>query len=147
MNYSTLTKSLAAAAATLSLMTSSVASAAPITAKTVDPLVALSILGSSASQAALCASGAVTVAGSAAAAQAQTGCVLPVVDTTPITPPAAVSDVPPPVMAEPVAVGPGPNLLPLFLVLAGMTAAFFLLDDVILGDDDDDDIEFDVSPA
>jgi hypothetical protein len=50
-------------------------------------------------------------------------------------------------MAEPVAVGPGPNLLPLFLVLAGMTAAFFLLDDVILGDDDDDDIEFDVSPA
>ena len=134
MNYSTFTKSLAAAAASASLLTSSIASAAPVSAKTVDPLVALSVLGSSASHAALCAAGGDT----------QPGCGLAVVDTAAL---AAVSNVQYPVTAEPYATDPQPNLVPLFLVLAGMVAVFFLLDDVILGDDDDDDIEFDVSPA
>lgn len=146
MKYSTSTKSFAAAAAALSLVTSSVVSAAPVSTSTINPLVALSVFGSPASRAALCTASAATVASSAAqAAQAQSGCVLPVVDTAP---PAVVSEgPPPPVMVEPVAVTGGPNLLPLLIGLGAFAAAFFLLDDFILGDDEDDDIDFDVSPA
>jgi hypothetical protein len=130
MKYSIFTKSLGAAAAALSLLTSSIASAAPVSAKAVDPMVVLSALGSSSSHAALCAGG----------GDAQAGCGLAAVDTATL---AAVSSA----QYTDDRVDSQPNLVPLFLVLAGMAAVFFLLDDTILGDDDDDDIEFDVSPV
>jgi hypothetical protein len=136
-------RSLAAAAAALSLVTSSVASAAPVFANATpiaaSPLVTLSIVGSAASRAALCAASTAALAGAAATAAVQPapGCVLPAVDAPP---PVVVSDVPPPAMpyaAAPVAVG-APNIWPLLAGLAAFSAVFFLLDDVILGDDDDD---------
>ena len=132
MNYSIFTKSLGAAAAALSLVTSSIASAAPVSAKSVDPFVVLSALGSSSSHAALCAGG----------GAAQAGCGLAGANTAAL---AAVSSAQ--YTDDRVAGEPQASLVPLFLVLAGMAAVFFLLDDTILGDDDDDDIEFDVSPA
>ena len=131
MDYSAFTKSLAAAAAAASLLTGSIASAAPISATSVDPMVTLSVLSSSASHGAFCS----------AAGGAQVGCGLAAVDTAAL---AAVSTAQP---SDSHAVDSRPNLVPLFIVLAGMVATFFLLDDVILGDDDDDDIDFDVSPA
>ena len=130
MNYSTVTKSLAAAAVAASLLIGSTASAAPVSAKSVDPMVTLSVLGSSASHGAFCSAG----------GAAQAGCGLAAVDTAAL---AAVSTAQ---SSDSYAVDSRPNLVPLFIVLAGMVATFFLLDDVILGDDDDD-IEFDVSPA
>jgi hypothetical protein len=129
MNYSTFTKSLVAAAAAASLLTGSIASAAPVSAKGVDPMVTLSVLGSSTSHAALCTAGGVT----------QPGCGVAAGNTAAL---AAVTTV----QGDPYA-DSEPNLVPLFIVLAGMVAVFFLLDDVILGDDDEDDINFDVSPG
>ena len=133
-------RSLAAAAAALGLLTSSVASAAPAFASAApaaaNPLVTLSIVGSASSRAALCAAGAAAVAGAAATATVQPapGCVLPAVDAVP--PPAVVENVPPP-MAPYVAPEAGLNIWPLLASLAAFGAVFFLLDDAILGDDDD----------
>jgi hypothetical protein len=130
MNYSTVTKSLATAAVTASLLTSSIASAAPVTAKSVNPMVTLSVLGSSSSNAAFCSAG----------GDAQGVCGVGAVNTAAL---AAVSAAQSDTYVE----DRGANLVPLFIVLAGMVAAFFLLDDTILGDDDDDDVDFDVSPV
>lgn len=139
-------RSLATAAVALSLVTSSVASAAPAFASTGpaagSPLVTLSVFGSASSRAALCAATSAAVAGAAttAAVQPQQGCVLPAVDAPP---PAVVSEVPPPPMAPyAVAAEPGMNIWPLLASLAAFSVAFFLLDDVFLGDDDDFDIDF-----
>ncbi|MBA2467559.1 MAG: hypothetical protein H0V46_08155 [Sphingomonas sp.] len=139
-------RSAAAIAVVLSLTTGSLASAAPVAAGTVNPLVALSVFGSAQSRAALCAASSAAVAAAATAtAQSQTGCVLPVLDAPP--PPVAsnmpppVADVPPPM--APFAVAAAPNLLPLLAALGLFGGAFFLLDDVILGDDDDSGFEID----
>ena len=136
-------RSLAAAAAALSLVTSSVASAAPAFANAApavaSPLVTLSVFGTSGSRAALCAASSAALAGAAstAAVQPAQGCVLPAVDAPP---PVVVSEVPPP--AAPYAVAePGMNIWPLLASLAAFSAVFFLLDDAILGDDDDFDLD------
>ena len=135
-------RSLAAAAAALGLLTSSVASAAPAFASAApaaaNPLVTLSIIGSATSRAALCAASTAAVAGAAATTSAQAatpGCVLPAVDAAP---PPVVENVPPP--AAPFVVAePGMNIWPLLATLAAFSAVFFLLDDAILGDDGDAD--------
>jgi hypothetical protein len=121
-------RSLAAGVAALAVLTSSVASAAPATVRTVDPLVALSVFGSSASRAALCTAGAAAVAaGAAQTAQAKPGCVLPVTDAPP---PAAVSEVPPPVEAAPAPVVESVQLgmLPFLLALAAFAGFVVLMD-------------------
>ena len=138
-------QSLAIAAGAVSLVTSSIASAAPAFANAgpaASPLVTLSIIGSASSRAALCAASTAAVAGAAATAQAAApGCVLPAVDTAP---PPVVENVPPP-MAPYVTAEPGMNIWPLLASLAAFSAVFFLFDDVILGDDDDG-IDIDVPP-
>ena len=110
----------------LSLLASTAASAAP---RTVDPLVALSVFGTSESRAAVCAAGAnaAAAAGAAVAAQAgtgRTGCVLPVVDAAP--PPIVTEAAPPPPMAvAPVAVAG--SVFPLLLGLAAVVIAAVVL--------------------
>ena len=110
----------------LSLLASTAASAAP---RTVDPLVALSVFGTSESRAAVCAAGAsaAAAAGAAVAAQAgaaRTGCVLPVVDAAP--PPVVTEAAPPPPMAvAPVAVAG--SVFPLLLGLAAVVVAAVVL--------------------
>jgi hypothetical protein len=108
----------------ISMLGASAASAAP---RTVDPLVALSVFGTSESRAAVCAAGAqaAAAAGAALAAQAapgQTGCVLPVVDAAP--PPVVTETAPPLPPAGPVAVAGGSSIgaLPLLLGLAAIVA-------------------------
>jgi hypothetical protein len=147
------TRSLAAAVAAVSLVTSSVAGAAPAIPASVNPLVTLSIFGTAQSRAALCAAGSAAVAATAAAAttaaattaaQAPTGCVLPVGDAPP---PVVTNTVPPP--EAPVApyyeaAAAAPNLWPLLAGLALFGGIFFLLDDEILGDDD---FDFDIPPG
>ena len=103
------------------------ASAASATPRTVDPLVALSVFGTSESRAAVCAAGAqaATAAGAALAAQAATGQtgVLLVMDAAP--PPVVTETAPPlPPAAGPVAVagGSGIGALPLLLGLAAIVA-------------------------
>ena len=132
---------LASAVAAASLVTSSVASAAvaPAPAPTINPLVALSAFGTAQSRAALCSAS--TVAAAAATAQAQPGCVLPVLDTPP---PPVVTEAPPPVIAEPVAVAGAPNLLPLLVGLGAFAALFFLLG---RGDKGDGDFFQVISPS
>ncbi len=110
------------------------ASAISTPARTISPMVALSIFGSQASAAALCGSSATATAASAAAtAQAPAGgCVLPVVDAPP---PLPVAEAAPFVPAP---VGGGFGLTPILLGLAGIAilAALILSQD---NDDDDDD--------
>jgi len=109
----------------ISMLGASAASAAP---RTVDPLVALSVFGTSESRAAVCAAGAqaAAAAGAALAAQAapgQAGCVLPVMDAAP--PPVVTEAAPPPPAAvAPVAVGGGGTIgaLPLLVGLAAIVA-------------------------
>jgi hypothetical protein len=128
-----LARSLAAGVAAFAVLTSSVASAAPTTVRTVDPLVALSVFGSSASRAALCTAGAAAVAaGAAKSAQAAPGCVLPVTDAPP---PAAVSEVPPPVEAAPAPVVESVQLgmLPFLVALAAFAGLVVLVDKEIRG--------------
>lgn len=125
----------AAALAAFSMCAGSAANAATASARTVDPLVTLSVFGTQASRAAVCAAGAqaAIAAGSAVVTQAgpAPGCVLPVVDA----PPPVVSEAPPPVYyPEPVARGGGIGALPLLLGLAVLIGAAALL----LHDDDDD---------
>ena len=122
------------------------AAAAP---RTVDPLVALSVFGTSESRAAVCAAGAqaAAAAGAALAITAPSqGCVLPVLDAAPVPPPAAVETVPPPPMAAPVAMagaGAGVGALPLLLGLAAIVALAAV---VIKSGDSDGEINLPISP-
>ena len=127
-----------------SMMASSAASAAT---HTVDPLVALSVFGTSESRAAVCAAGAqaAAAAGAAVAAQAgQTGCVLPVMDAA-SPPPVVTEAAPPPPVAAPVAVaGAGTvGALPLLLGLAAIVAVAAI---VIKHNDSDGEINLPISP-
>ena len=120
-----------AAFAASGMVLSSTAHAAPSSFSTVDPLVSLSVFGTSASRAAVCAAGAqaasaAATAGAAAAVQAPPGpgCVLPVLDAVP---PPVVQTVP----VVPVATGGGFNLgslLPLLGIAALGGLAILLLE-------------------
>ena len=130
MNRHNWARSLPAMAAALGLATSTVASAAPapITARSINPLVALSAFGSLQSRTALCAaSSAAVTAAAAQMSQAPQGCVLPVADPAP---PPVVSEAPPP----PIVAAPAPglaastSLLPFFVGLGGIAALVLLLD-------------------
>ena len=135
----TLTRAATAFAAA-SLFVGSAASAAPVASRTVDPLVAVSMLGTASSQAAVCAAGAASVAAAAQAAPAQPGCVLPVVDAPP---PAPVAEVPPPAyVPAAVTTAGGLGIMPLLLGLAAVVGAATLL-----LEDGDDDISLPISPA
>lgn len=130
----------------ISMLGASTASAAP---RTVDPLVALSVFGTSESRAAVCAAGAqaAAAAGAALAAQAapgQAGCVLPVMDAAP---PPVVTEAPPPPPAAvaPVAVAGGSSIgaLPLLLGLAAIVAIAAV---VLKHNDRDGQINLPISP-
>ena len=105
---------------------------------TASPMVALSLLASDASRAAVCGASAAAAAGAAAAAQgAAQGCVLPVTDTVA---PAVVDNTmpPPPVPPPPVEpVGGGFAFSPLLLALAGIAAAVLAV--TLLGKDKDNE--------
>ena len=130
----------------ISMLGASAASAAP---RTVDPLVALSVFGTSESRAAVCAAGAqaAAAAGAALAAQAapgQAGCVLPVMDAAP--PPVVTEAAPPPPAAvAPVAVGGGGTIgaLPL---LVGLPAIVAIAAVVLKHKDTDGEINLPISP-
>ena len=129
----------------ISMLGASAASAAP---RTVDPLVALSVFGTSESRAAVCAAGAqaAAAAGAALAAQAapgQAGCVLPVMDAAP--PPPVVTEVtpPPPPAVAPVAVGGTIGALPLLVGLAAIVAIAAV---VLKHKDTDGEINLPISP-
>jgi hypothetical protein len=126
----------------VSLLASSAATAAP---RTVDPLVALSVLGTSESRAAVCAAGAAqaaAAAGAAVAAQAGSpGCVLPVVDAAPLPPVAEAP--PPPLAAAPVVTGGGIGALPLLIGLAAIVAIAAV---VLKHSDSDGEINLPISP-
>lgn len=119
----------------LSLMSSPAlasASAVASPARTISPMVALSIFGSQASATALCGASATTTAASAAAtAQAPGGgCVLPMVDAPP---PVAVAE---PLPVQPVAASSGGiGITPILLGLAGIA----ILAALIAGSNDDND--------
>ena len=104
-----------------SLLAGSASAAAP---RSVDPLVALSVLGTSESYAAICAVGAAQAASTAATAATQGaapgGCVLPVVDAAP--PPVVTEAVPPPVVAA-APVATAGSVFPLLLGLAAVVVA------------------------
>ena len=125
-----------------SLLASTAATAAP---RTVDPLVALSVLGTSESRAAVCAAGAAqaaAAAGAAVAAQAGSpGCVLPVVDAAPLPPVAEAP--PPPLAAAPVVTGGGIGALPLLIGLAAIVAIAAV---VLKHSDSDGEINLPISP-
>ena len=112
---------LSAAFAAFGIVLSSTASAAPSGISTADPLVSLSMFGTSSSRAAVCAAGAASTAAAATAAATAAqpgpgpGCVLPVLGSPP---PVAV--VPPPIVEPVVAGGLGGigSLLPLFAIAA-----------------------------
>ena len=125
-----------------SLLASSAIAAAP---RSVDPLLALSVLGTSESRAAVCAAGAAqaaAAAGAAVAAQgAGTGCVLPVVDAAP--PPVVTEPAPPPPLAAAPAVAGGVNPFPLLL---GLAAIIGLAAIVMKHADSDGEINLPISP-
>ena len=115
----------AAGFAVFATVFSSTASAATTAVGAVDPLVSLSVFGTSSSRAAVCAAGtaaaATAAAGAAAAAQAPApGCVLPVMDAAPV----AVQTVEPVVLAPVAPVSAGFSALPLLL---GLAASAFLV--------------------
>jgi hypothetical protein len=134
----------AAAFVALSLLGNSTAQAATAAAR-IDPLVALSVFGTSESRSAVCAAGAsaAAAAGAAVAAQpgAAPGCVLPAVDA-PLPPPVTEAVPPPPVAAAPVVAGAGIPIVPLLLGLAAV-AAFAAL---VLDDDEEGEIFLPISP-
>lgn len=105
--------------------------------RTISPMVALSIFGSSASATALCGSSVTTVAaGAAVAAQAPAGgCVLPVVDAPPPVPVAEAA----PFIPAPASTGFG--LTPILLGLVGIA----ILAALIISQDNDNDNEPPVS--
>lgn len=100
------------------------ASAVPSSARTISPMVALSIFGSQASATALCGASATTVAtGAAAAAQSPAGgCVLPLVDAPPPVPMAEPLPV-----AQPIAAASGFGITPILLGLAGIAVLAALI--------------------
>ena len=131
----------------ISILAGSAASAAP---RTVDPLVALSVFGTSESRAAVCAAGAqaAAAAGAAMAAQAatgQAGCVLPVMDAAP--PPVVTEAAPPP---PPAAVGPmamaGGSSIGALPLLVGVAAIVGLAAIVLKHSDSDGEINLPISP-
>jgi hypothetical protein len=128
------------------MLASNAAAAAP---RMVDPLVALSVFGTSESRAAVCAAGAqaAAAAGAAVAAQAsgQTGCVLPVVDAAAPAPVVTEAAPPPPLAAAaPVAVGStSVGALPLLLGLAAIVSLAAI---VIKHSDSDGEINLPISP-
>ena len=136
-------RNLTAAFAAASLMAGSAASAAP---RSIDPLVALSVFGTSESRSAVCAAGAAQAAAAAGAAMAQAagtpGCVLPVVDAVP---PPVVTEAPPPPAAAvaPAAVGGGIGALPLLVGLAAIVAIAAV---VLKHNDSDGEINLPISP-
>jgi hypothetical protein len=136
------TRTFTSAFVAASMLVSTAASAAP---RTVDPLVALSVFGTSESRAAVCAAGA-QAAGAAVAAQAsagQTGCVLPVMDAAP-PPVMTQAAAPPPAAYAPAAVaGGGVGALPLLLGLAAIVAFAAV---VIKHSDSDGEINLPISP-
>ena len=126
----------------LSLLASSAAAATP---RPVDPLVALSVFGTSESRAAVCAAGAsaAAAAGAAVAAQAgaaRTGCVLPVVDAPPPPVVTEAAPPPPPMAVAPVAVAG--SVFPLLLGLAAVVVAAV----VLKHNDSNGDIDLPISP-
>jgi hypothetical protein len=139
------TRTFTSAFVAASMLVSTAASAAP---RTVDPLVALSVFGTSESRAAVCAAGAqaAAAAGAAVAAQAgagQTGCVLPVMDAAP-PPVMTQAAAPPPAAYAPAAVaGGGVGALPLLLGLAAIVAFAAV---VIKHSDSDGEINLPISP-
>jgi hypothetical protein len=132
MSYSGKAAQFSAAFACVGLVFGSTAHAAPSTFTSVDPLVSLSVFGTSSSRAAVCAAS--TAAASAAATTATTasqpgpggGCVLPVLGQA----------APPPMVETPIGIAPmAPSgsfglsgLLPLFAVLGLGALAIFLLE-------------------
>ena len=105
-----------------SLLAGSASAAAP---RSVDPLVALSVLGTSKSYAAICAVGAAQAASAAATAAtvqgvAPGGCVLPVVDAAP--PPVVAEASPAPLIAA-APVATAGSVFPLLLGLAAVVVA------------------------
>lgn len=107
------------------MLLSSTAHAAPASLSSVDPLVSLSVFGTSSSRAAVCAAGtaaagaAATAAVSTAAAQPGpgVGCVLPVLGTAPPPPVVGVVEPVVPVGAAAGGLGGIGGLLPLFAIL------------------------------
>lgn len=114
----------------VSLLASSAAAAVP---QTVDPLVALSLLGTSESRAALCAGSAAKnkTADEAHHPRARPGCVLPEIATPPAPP-----------SPSPVVVSGGVGQLPLYVGLAAVAA----LSVVIRHSDSDGEINLPISP-
>jgi hypothetical protein len=133
---------LAIALASASLLVGSAASAATTTLRAVDPLVAVSMLGTASSQAAICAAGAASTAAAVQAAPAQPGCVLPVVDAPPPAPVVEAPPPPAPTVVPVAAAGKEIAILPLLLGLAAIAAGIFLL-----LDKDEDDFEAPTSPV
>lgn len=102
------------------------AAVAPASVQSINPMVAVSLLGSPASAATLCG------AQAAAATAPGTGCVLPVTDL----PPPVAQPAPPPPPPLPVAAAPsGFGIAPLLIGLLGVAALIALL--ALDGDDDD----------
>jgi hypothetical protein len=131
----------------ISMLAGNAASAAP---RTVDPLVALSVFGTSESRAAVCAAGAqaAAAAGAAMAAQAatgQAGCVLPMMDAAPAPVVTEAAPPPPPATIAPVAVagGSGIGVLPLLLGLVTIAAIAAV---ALKGNDSDGEINLPISP-
>ena len=117
---------LGATFAASAMVFSSTAMAAPTGLNTSDPLVSLSLFGTSSSRAAVCAAGAASAAAASVAAtagQPAPNCVLPVVGQP-------VAAVPPPAGVAPVATGLGgiSSLLPLAAIAALGLAAIFRLE-------------------
>lgn len=124
-------KTFAGAAAALALCLSptmaSAATSAPV--QSISPLVAISVFGTQASAAEICASSATAAAtaGAAVAAQGQPGCVLPAID-----PPPPVGVTP---AVQPMAAPSGFSLTPVLLGLLGIAALAAL---IASGNDDSD---------
>lgn len=114
-------RSYAMAVGAAAFLSAQAAAAAPIQAPAgIDPLVALSVFGTSQSQAAVCAtagSAAAAAAATTTTAQGQARCVLPVTGA----PPAAVA--PPPALLAPAAAPKAVGTLPMLLGLAAIVAA------------------------
>lgn len=118
---------LTTALVAIAMLAGSASAAAP---RSIDPLVALSVLGSNESYAAICAVGAaqaasaVTSVASSTQGAASGGCVLPVVDAAP--PPVVAEGPPPPVVAAAPITTAG-SVLPLLVGLAAVVAAAALI--------------------
>jgi hypothetical protein len=145
MQLTAVSKKLGGAALALALCVNSTAAVAATTAHTynVSPLVALSVLGSDASRAALCGAAAASAAAAtvSGAQGAAPGCVLPAVD---VVPPPMV-EAPPPPMAPVVPVASTGFGIP--LALLGLLGAI-VVGAVLLDRADDNDDEFELrSPA